>query len=250
MPASESFLFNFLTAFNAQLVEAFDGLSDVPLTAANLAVLPPGRGVYRLHHPRPDVVYVGKADDLPTRLIRHMRKLDGRIGMAAATVGFTCLYIEDSLMTASPEGVLIRHYKNAVGLNWDRSGFGSNDPGRKRDRQAPGAFDAAFPIDLSAASGIPAGTYTANDLIARLQMGRGQPYVTRVDEEADAMADRAVAQVTLKGGLTIEQTAEELIASLRAVSAPGTLPWNGAALLGAIVLYKTTEPYPFNLRTF
>jgi hypothetical protein len=255
VPSSDRFLFNFTDALEQQLIATFAKLSPDPLTWPNVSSLAPGRGVYRIQYPSPDIAYVGKADDLPTRLGQHLRKFEGRTGLALTDLGFTCLYVEDSLMTASPEDVLIRYYKSVGAAAWNRSGLGNNDPGKRRDRQIAAPFDTAFPIDLNFPSGIPPGTYAADEVIARFNGASGPPYILRVEsnqrgDHPDALSERARTTLTLPAWTTAEDVVGALVDGLRAETTPGTPPWLGAALHGRIVVYKTTEPYPYKLRDF
>lgn len=255
MSAFDRFLFNFTDALEQQLIATFNRLAPDPLTWTNLSALAAGRGVYRLHYPSPDLAYVGKADDLPSRLGQHLRKFEGRTGLILADLGFTCLYVEDSLMTASPEDVLIRYYRAAGSVPWNGSGLGNNDPGKNRDRQIAASFDQHYPIDLDFPSGIPEGTYQADEVIARFNGADGPPYVLRVegnrrDDHPEAMPERARTTVELPDDTTAEDVAEALADALRAETTPGTPPWLGAALHGRIVIYKTTTLYPYKLRDF
>jgi hypothetical protein len=255
MPAVDRFVFNFTDALEQQLIAAFSDLPPDPLAWSHLSELPAGRGVYRLHHPSPTIAYVGKADDLRSRLGQHLRKFEGRTGLTLAELGFTCLYIDDSLMTASPENVLIRHYKAERLARWNGSGLGSKDPGKRRDRQMSARFDIDYPIDVSFPSGIPPGTYTADEIIARFNGHHGPPFDLRVEsnfrgDHPDALPERARTTVTLSQETTAEEAVEALVGALRIEVTPGTPPWLGAALPGRIVIYKTNEPYPYRLRDF
>jgi hypothetical protein len=98
-------------------------------------------------------VYVGKTDaeaGLLSRLTRHSKKIQHRIGLTPASVLFKAVRV--FVFTAIDlETQLIAHYGGTNIVEWNGSGFGSNDPGEKRDTTTykAGHFDAQFPIDIA-----------------------------------------------------------------------------------------------------
>ncbi|WP_245461280.1 GIY-YIG nuclease family protein [Rhizobium sp. WSM1325] len=145
------FEFDLPGALLVRLIEVLDGLGAVPLNTTNLAAIPEEQGVYQLFLDD-QLVYIGKTDadaGLHKRLSRHARKVMHRVGLDPARVSFKAVRV--FVFTAVDlESDLIRHYGGVKAIDWNGSGFGSNDPGRERDttRVDPRNFDAKFPIDI------------------------------------------------------------------------------------------------------
>lgn len=143
-------------ALRSQLIETLEALDWAQLSRANLNRLQARAGVYQLALDGAPV-YVGKADDsLPGRLADHLKKLSGRTadqsGRAPAQrVSFRCCYVDEDLAAVAPERMLIAALGDRGEAAWNKMGFGSNDPGRNRDRTLVklGHFDRVFPIDLN-----------------------------------------------------------------------------------------------------
>ena len=145
------FEFDLSDALLTRLVRLLDGMEPTPLTAANAANIPEGQGVYQLFH-NGVLVYIGKTDSdagLPQRLRRHVRSIQNRQNLDVVEVSFNAVRI--FVFTAMDlETLLIRSYGRP---GWNNSGFGSNDPGRNRDRTRlrPEGFDARYPINVDRA---------------------------------------------------------------------------------------------------
>lgn len=129
-----------LPALRREILEAIRGITLVPLISTNIASVPDEQGVYFLYHkPLHDgsdlPVYIGKTDSdagLRSRLQRHSYKLEGRANISSLEVYFRAV----RLFVFTPmdiEGDLIEHFGGVQNINWNGSGFGSNDPGKERD---------------------------------------------------------------------------------------------------------------------
>lgn len=143
--------FDLSAALLAELIELFDEMKPQTLTEANADRIPNGQGVYQLFL-ADELVYVGKTDakaGLADRLVRHARKISSRLNLDPAKVSFRAVRIY-VFTPMDLERLLIDHYSVYAKPAWNNSGFGANDPGRKRDHTAlkKGHFDALYPIDL------------------------------------------------------------------------------------------------------
>lgn len=231
------FEFDLPGALLARLIEVLDGLDTAPLNSTSLHEVPEEQGVYQLLLDD-RVVYVGKTDaeaGLQKRLSRHARKIMHRVGLDPARVSFKAVRI--FVFTAVDlESDLIRHYGGVKAIDWNGSGFGSNDPGRQRDttRVDPKNYDAKFPIDIDRemAFAIDHGE-TAASALARLK--EALPYTFRY-QRADADFDKTTL-VSLGGPLTPRS-------AIRHIVEPLPQGWQATALPGYIILYKEEREYP------
>jgi hypothetical protein len=238
MPASGEFKLSISKALTDQLHEALHALNPAPLTEQNLADVEARQGVYQLYLGN-DLVYVGSASgSLRNRLGQHLRKLSGRQNIAAATVHFTCLYVDEDLTVLAPEDRLIRVFQDEGSCVWNGSGFGLHDPGRRRDETAIGGdhFDAQYPIRLDWTTSIPEGRYAVSDLLRRL---RGDlPYTFRYQNDSRARGDYGAVEIDVPEA---DMTAHGL---LRLVAA--ALPdYQITALPGYVIMYRESgHQYP------
>jgi hypothetical protein len=237
VPASGDFKLSISKALTDQLHEALHALTPAPLTEQNLADVEARQGVYQLYLGN-DLVYVGSASgSLRSRLSQHLRKLSGRQNIAAASVHFTCLYVDEDLTVLAPEDRLIRVFQDEGSCVWNGSGFGIHDPGRRRDETAvdAGHFDAQYPIRLDWTTAIPADSYTVADLLRRLQ--RDLPYTFRFQNDAAARADYAAVE--------IEVPADNLSAlDLFKLIAAALPSYQITALPGYAIMYRESRDYP------
>jgi len=75
------FEFDIATPLFEQLSSDFDLLAPLPLLDSNLITVEERPGIYGLHH-NGSLVYIGKADEsAKTRLQKHRRQLQGRLGI-------------------------------------------------------------------------------------------------------------------------------------------------------------------------
>ena len=229
------FEFDLPEALLERLVKIMDGMEAGPLTAAGLAGVPEAQGIYQLFLDG-RLVYIGKTDaeaGLAHRLNRHSRKILDRVGLDPVWVTFKAVRI--FVFTAMDlETQLIRHYTGQDGTEWNGSGFGANDPGRKRDTTAPSRFDTDFPIDIDVPLDIDvSGTHPAADILRRLKTAL--PYNFRYQNRGRSRAphdDLASTFVAIPDGIN---TARGILAALVSQLPAG---WQATALSALIILYK------------
>jgi hypothetical protein len=139
------FEFDIATPLFEQLSSDFDLLAPLPLLDSNLCLVEERPGIYGLHH-NGLIVYIGKADDsAKSRLQKHRRQLQGRIGIMPEEVGFRCLHFAHTWDAFKPESHMITRYSPS----WNSRGFGPNDPGRRRDKTqlADNHWHVLYPVN-------------------------------------------------------------------------------------------------------
>lgn len=233
------FRFDLAGAVTSQLVAKLEITALSPLGDAPLADLGAyqqrfelTQGVYLLHF---DAVpaYVGKADNLVERLNRHLAKLRGRLNMDLAHVSFKCLLLESSWSTAANEDALIRHFALQGDGGWNGGGFGSNDPGRRRDGARPSAFDQAYPInDQWPCENIPDDTILATALAS---LKSQLPFVFRYE----ITVEEANRPVNLTG---VRRTVRDVALVVKEVLGPN---WQLMRFHSHMTLYQPRREYEF-----
>lgn len=244
---SEAFIdfeFDLPEALLQRLVLVFDGLGQAPLTSAGLVGIPDAQGVYQLFVDG-ELVYIGKTDSeagLLGRLSKHAKTIQHRVGLETGRVTYRAVRIY--VFTAIDlETQLIRHYRGKSGTAWNNSGFGANDPGRKRDHTQikDTNFDAIYPIDIDRPLEVSfSDCVTAADALARLKAA--VPYNLRFERagrKKRAHEELEGARVNL---LNPMNTARSLMVEVTRALPEG---WQATALPGYLLLYKETDDkYP------
>lgn len=238
MKAYDEFEFDLPGALLVRLVEVLDGLDRAQLNMTSLLGIPEEQGVYQLFLDD-KLVYVGKTDaeaGLHRRLSRHARKILHRVGLDPERVSYKAVRI--FVFTAMDlEADLIRHYGGVKNIDWNGSGFGSNDPGRERDTTSvkPKNYDSKFPIDIDrqVAFAVDA-SETAASAVSRLK--DALPYTFRYQGTGGSSRKphpdlESTALTALSGPLTPRETIQHIVSALPA-------DWQATALLGYIILYK------------
>jgi hypothetical protein len=245
------FEFDIATSLFQQLSSDFDLLSPLPLLGLNLTAVEERPGIYGLHH-NGSVVYIGKADDsAKSRLEKHHRQLQGRIGISPEEVGFRCLHFAHTWDAFKPESHMISLYSPS----WNSRGFGPNDPGRRRDktRLAENHWHVLYPVNPEyVCSEIPSGTY---DVLGLLRLVcRHAPYWIRfqgnrngeTDEERrlyeEAHADFSASRIIIisEAGMSVRSL---LLIAVQSLPAPNE--WQLTLLPSHILLYRERgEVYP------
>ncbi|MFB7483097.1 GIY-YIG nuclease family protein [Streptomyces anulatus] len=217
-------------ALGDQLADALDDLSPAPLTGPNLNELEDRPGVYQLYR-NGKFVYVGKADkSLPTRILKHLRKVSGRQDISLSEMTFTCLYVAEDFSALAPEKLLIKNYKKRGEIPWNNNGFGNNDPGKRRDETVvkENHFDALFRIDLGRTiPRITSGVTTLAKLLAHVS--KEAPYTFRYEKKKMGTAYKKEIQVP-ETDLTVAQLFE-----LIAINLPEE--WQITVLPGRAIMY-------------
>jgi hypothetical protein len=248
MPAGfVEFEFDLPDALLASLIRIFDRLDSVSLLPDNVSEIPEEQGVYMLLL-KGKIVYIGKTDaeaGLKQRLERHAWTIRHRQNLSTSDVSFRAVRV----FVFTPmdlEAQLIRHYRRTHPLSWNLSGFGSNDPGRNREKtiQKPEGFDALYPIDIDQEvdSTFPR-KGTAGQIAAALK--RALPYTFRFEglgaRSRQPHHELQAAQVRLpQGALTTRKVIENIIQALP----PG---WQATLLGGRVIMYRENEMYEFGL---
>jgi hypothetical protein len=242
--AYREFEFDLPAALLARLVEILDGMESAPLNEMGLDGVPDAQGVYQLFHDG-QLVYIGKTDSeagLHRRLERHSLKIQHRVALQPSRVTYKAVRI--FVFTAIDlETQLITHYAGKGGSAWNNSGFGANDPGRKRDHTKIKAsnFDALFPIDIDRDLGLAfADCATVAQALMRLKPAL--PYNLRFENDGQSPRrphpDLVETPIDLGGART---TRDILTAAARALGPE----WQATVLRSHLLLYKENDPtYP------
>lgn len=143
------------------------------------------------------------------------------------------------------ETQLIKHYSGSEdGTAWNNSGFGSNDPGRNRDKTVIKGknFDALYPIDIDRVlEGDFGGERTAAELAFLLK--DSLPYTFRFEPEAPR--SRKPHPVLVQTKVIIPNDARStraIVTSLTKQMPPG---WQSTAFRSHVILYHEGEDkYP------
>jgi len=226
-----------------QLGSFLDDLVPEPLSnAAAIAAIPGSGGIYRLHY-QGVPVYVGKADSLRLRLSQHAGDFDGRRNITRQAVSFVCATLSKNWSPFGAEDILMRQAR----LAWQNSGFGNNDPGRRRDQSVVSAnhWDALYPIRLDWNSEFRAGDYSAADLLEGLK--GSLPFLLRFEREgqggyAPHFPEVLAATITLP----VDNMPFWDIMALIVAELPG---WQATALPGYAILYRGIIAYPSAIAT-
>ncbi len=252
MPLSENwfreFEFDLPQALLRDLVTLLDDMGRTPLNVATVdTYIPEEQGIYQLFLDD-TLVYVGKTDSeagLNQRLTRHARKIQQRHNLTPARVSFKAVRI--FVFTAIDlEQQLIKHYANNLdeGLAWNNSGFGSNDPGRRRDTTTlkENHFDICYPVDIDVPLGASAevGEFTVSSVLERLKTE--VPYTIRFQNTGGKSRQPHIelenTTVAIPAG---EHTARSILLLIQAALGSD---WQVTVLPGYIILYKEHEDYP------
>lgn len=239
------FEFDLPGALLSRLVEVLDGIESAGLNVENLRQVPEAQGVYQLFLDE-RLVYVGKTDadaGLHKRLTRHAKKIMHRTSLNPARVSFKAVRI--FVFTAMDlEADLIRHYGGVKAIDWNGSGFGSNDPGRERDttKISPDNYDAKFPIDIHRE--IPFSIEDQETAAAALsRLKEVLPYTFRFQGAGGrSRKPHPDLETTLLDKLEGPSSTRDVVKHV-----VGALPpnWQATSLLGYIILYKEApRAYP------
>ena len=240
--------FNLPKALREQLVELFAQMGQGALDQETVERdVPEAQGVYQLLLDD-ELVYIGKTDaeaGLRKRLVRHARKIRSRLNLEPSRVTFKAVRVY--VFTAMDlETLLIKYYKDEGGidLSWNLSGFGSNDPGRRRDETElkPGHFDKLYPINLDLQVDLepnPDGL-TAAQVLG--QINEKVSYTIRSQNKGGKSRkphpDLEAATVTLP---QTDNTVRNLLRRVRAALGDS---WQVTALPGYVIVYKESKRYP------
>lgn len=249
MPGFRQFEFALTDALVAQLVTILDGMGEAPLVSEVAASIPNGQGVYQLFL-GDELVYIGKTDNdagLQRRLLRHARLAGSRSALSNGAVTFKAVQVL-VFSAMELETMLMRHYRNVGStLAWNHSGFGSNDPGHKREGMGykEGHFDLLYPISIDDALDVslPAGlsAYDAlraikSDLPYLLRFGG---MMTKKPEDIEQHTELQAAKLSRDlSGLSLRNTLTEITSLLPSGYIATKFP-------GYVILYKEPDTYEY-----
>ncbi len=247
IPGYDEFELDVEKVLREQLPPFFDDVQPATLTPENIQLLPPrAKGAYLLLRDGVEV-YAGKTDarhGFRNRLERHHYSIQHRRGLDSESVSFKAIRIW-VFSALDVENLLINELKNrrAGVLAWNFSGFGSNDPGRKREGQKPADFDLEFPIDVvRPLPFMSAGEYTIHDVLQALK--NGLPYLLRFQTGEglahsghDEYRDRDVRLPT--SGMSALEVMKIIVNGLPDDS------WQATIFPSRIILYKKKEDFEF-----
>ena len=220
------------------LPNAFMEVEAARLNQVNVNKLPVrAKGAYLLFLDE-NVVYAGKTDTrhgFQERLSRHAQSVQHRVGIDPANVYFKALRIM-VFSAFDVEAILITEMRRLYpkALRWNDSGFGSNDPGRKRDDGEPANFDKEFPIDIDRElREIPCEGLTVSRLLGAAKAA--SPYLLRhglLHEHADTPI------VPPRGPWTMRDALEAARSAL-------TSDFQITIFHGRVILYREMRTYEF-----
>ncbi|HEV2817812.1 MAG TPA: Eco29kI family restriction endonuclease [Allosphingosinicella sp.] len=237
-----SFEFDLPSALLEQLVALLDAMEQGSLLPDVTSAVPNAQGVYQLFH-NTKLVYVGKTDaeaGLKQRLSRHAWTIQSRHNLDVQEMTFKA--VEVLVFSAMDlEKALISHYKRRKEHPaWNGSGFGSNDPGRRRDKTAlkEDGFDANYPINIDLPLETPpSGQLTALDALTRLMPS--VPYTLRHERSDEALAELERALLSLPDDKYTLRFAIEAICAVLPIG------WQATKLPARVIAYRElVDDYP------
>lgn len=238
----KEFEFALSEALILQLVECLNNMGTSPLNPILASQVPDKQGVYQLFH-KGKLVYIGKTDakkGLQHRLTRHAAKILSRVGLSAGDVQFKAVQVL-VFSAVDLEKMLIKHFtKIGQKPDWNHSGFGSNDPGRRREDSAlkAGHFDIQYPIDLGTciSADIKEGMILPEALIA---LRRALPFRFRF---ADSKKDKRELQRKIVHQGAAGSTAADFLKIIGDSLPQG---WQITIFPGYVIAYPETRDYKF-----
>ena len=240
------FEFDLPSALLVRLIDVLDGVVPAELNITNLAQMPDEQGVYQLLY-KGKIVYIGKTDGdagLRRRLLRHSKKVVQRQNLDPKDVTFKAVRI--FVFTAIDlETELIKHYGGVKNIEWNGSGFGSNDPGRERDtsKVGPGHFDYEYPIEIDRLIDFPISEgESCFGVLKRLRMDL--PFTLRWQTLAKGSRKPHIdLEDSTISPIMTPVSVRDLIAHLTKCLPSG---WQATAFPGYIILYKEAERHYFS----
>ena len=255
LPGYGEFEIDIPAVFKQQLPEVLEKIPEASLTLENVLALPEraqGGYVLLMNGKR---VYVGKTDaaaGFQSRLRRHWNNIQDRVGLDPSKVTFKAVRIM-VFHNFDVEDILIKRFAEIDGqsLTWNNSGFGSNDPGHRRESQAPAEFDLQYPIDIDRRKNIGAGNKRILDVLVWLK--DHLPYLLRYETEPrptpkrpDATAYYTVGHVDQRDA-TVNFPNDQMSVREIMTALVNALPieWQCTVFADRVILYKEATKYPY-----
>ncbi len=136
---------------------------------------------------------------------------------------------------------MIQHYREEGKAPWNFQGFGSNDPGRRRDESTPSLYHKEHPAIPSHHVQIAAGRYTVGRVLRRVK--EQLPYLLRY--QTDARGGEPGWKEDLDKTVELEHDyegpADEFLKNLCRSHLPD---WQLTYLPLGFILYKEVRNYP------
>lgn len=234
--------FDLPTALLEQVVAMFERMGAANLSPDDTALIPNAQGVYQLFH-FGKLVYVGKTDaqaGLKARLSRHSWNIKSRHNLEVQEMTFKAIQVF-VFSAMDLETALISHYrKERRPAVWNGSGFGNNDPGRRRDTTAlkEDGFDALYPINVDLE--LLAAWEPSSSALRALQILNGTvPYTIRHEKTDEAIAELSSASVKMSTQpTTVRRAVTDICSALPA-------GWQATRLSGRVIMYREAkDDYP------
>lgn len=237
--AHARFELNIPAAMLDQLVKTLENLQPIALSEIEREDLPNGAGVYQLIHKK-QIVYTGKSDgNIVHRLQRHRLALSGRRNIAVKDITFRYITLSDFWDPVIPETSLIDHFVKDESVSWNRTGYGSNDPGRNREMTEVNSFDLQHPVDSSfKLATLKSGEYSVNEYLQWIK--KELPYTFRYytdNPKSWQTGSKMYNDLRIKHDAA-QVTASSVIVNVARQLQEGTgKPWQATALPPRIILY-------------
>ena len=237
----------------AELPGKLKEVEVAPLTGEAIAALPlKAKGAYVLYEDGL-AVYAGKTDTrhgFRDRLLRHSYTIQHRQGFDHSRIGFKAVRIM-VFSNFDVEAILIKELRlqDKKALPWNNSGFGSNDPGHRRESQKPSPFDLKRPINIDRPLPfLSSGSMPLLSLLVGLK--GGLPYDFRYETDLNAKGNpvhyrkghldqRAAPSVTVPSD---DLTFRDVLGLVLAALPSG---WRVTVFPGRVILYREDKDYDF-----
>lgn len=229
----------------------FDELSPDKLLPKNIAKIPENaQGAYLLLL-NGTIVYVGKTDakaGFRQRLSRHYRNVQHRKNLDPSAVSYKAVRVF-VFNTFDLEDMLISGYSRKADIrpDWNFSGFGSNDPGHRRENQNPAEFDLRHPVDIDRTIDIvKPGEHEILHTMVRLK--EALPYTFRYETDDEGAQAWRSGHADMRGrcatiGAAAQTTRSILIACLSALGPE----WQATVLPNRVIIYREKTVYTSQL---
>jgi len=239
------------TIMRGTLPAYFDKLEAAPLTFEEVSKIPEGaQGAYCLFL-NEGLVYVGKTDaeaGFRQRLTRHFYNVQHRKNLNPSSITFKAVRVF-VFSTFDLETMLINEYTKVLGSRpaWNTSGFGSNDPGRNREEQAPAQFDLLYPVDIDRHIDVPSpGEHDI--LLVMLLLKNHLPYVFRFESDGPGRGAWRQGHAHMRGVKVripaVPLTTRIVLQACLDVMGPD---WQATVMPNRVILYQENRTYTSQL---
>lgn len=239
-----------------QIPDYFDQITPAPLTQANVLALPEkAKGAYMLLH-QDTPVYAGKTDSrhgFRDRLFRHWQTLQYRKNLNIADITFKAVRVM-VFSNFDVETILIEEMRKRDNehLQWNNSGFGSNDPGHNREIQEPAKFDNDYPIDIDRPleDVVQAGKHNLRDLLVQAKVKL--PFLLRYETDEKGRNGNKVTYEKYTIGHADQRNVEVEIPSdtptmreLMTIVIQALPGWRATVFPARVILYRGQIDYTY-----